>query len=230
MATRVVPDRAAVLVGGLEKTILSARPNRGKIAAMAPLPYSDTGAGIGFFVLVGLFAALEEFLIIRTLVRHEGARADRGSHLVFVGCVVVGVGGAFVLAAVVDGATIGGARWPAFAVGIALMVVGLTLRVWSIRVLGRSFTVDVRVREGQTVVDSGPYRWVRHPSYTGLLLICAGVGLAFGNAASLACAVLIPCAGCVVRVRIEERALLQELGEPYRLFAEGRARLIPAVW
>jgi protein-S-isoprenylcysteine O-methyltransferase Ste14 len=88
----------------------------------------------------------------------------------------------------------------------------------------------VRIRAGQTVVDSGPYRWVRHPSYTGLLLICAGIGSALGNGASLACALLIPLAGLVARIHTEERVLLRELGDPYRLFTEGRARLIPGVW
>ncbi len=56
---------------------------------MAPIPYSDVSAAVGFFVLVALFAGGEEFLIIRTLVRHEGARADRGTHLLSAGCVVV---------------------------------------------------------------------------------------------------------------------------------------------
>jgi protein-S-isoprenylcysteine O-methyltransferase Ste14 len=88
----------------------------------------------------------------------------------------------------------------------------------------------VRIRAGQTVVDSGPYRRLRHPSYTGLLLVCIGVGLALGNAAALACAILIPLCGIVARIRTEERVLLRELGEPYRLFAEERARLIPGVW
>jgi protein-S-isoprenylcysteine O-methyltransferase Ste14 len=90
--------------------------------------------------------------------------------------------------------------------------------------------VDVRIRAGQAVVDTGPYRWVRHPSYTGLLLICVGIGLGLGNGASLACALLIPLAGLIARIYTEERVLLQELGEPYRLFTHGRARLIPGVW
>jgi len=197
---------------------------------MAPIPYSDVSAAVVFFVLVAVFVAGEEFLIIRTLVRHDGARSDRGTHLYSAGGVAVGVGGAFTLAGTVGGASLGDARWAAYAAGLALMAGGLAVRWWSIRTLGRSFTVDVRTRTGQTVIDTGPYRWVRHPSYTGLLLICAGTGLALGNGAALACAILIPLAGLVARIHTEERVLLRELGEPYRLFAKGRARLIPGVW
>ena len=197
---------------------------------MAPIPYSDVSAAVGFFVLVAVFLGGEEYLIIRTLVRHKGARADRGTHLVSAGCVVVGVAGAFALAGTTGAASLDGARWATYAVGLALMAAGLALRWWSIHTLGRSFTVDVRIRAGQTVIDTGPYRWVRHPSYTGLLLICAGIGLALGNGASLACVIVIPLAGLVARIRTEERVLLHELGDSYRRFTKGRARLIPGLW
>jgi protein-S-isoprenylcysteine O-methyltransferase Ste14 len=97
-------------------------------------------------------------------------------------------------------------------------------------VLGRFFTTDVRVHAGQAVVDTGPYRWVRHPSYTGLLITLAGIGLALGNWGALAALVVLPAIGLVVRIRVEERALREALGEPYRRFADSRARLLPGVW
>ena len=86
------------------------------------------------------------------------------------------------------------------------------------------------VQAGQTVVDTGPYQWVRHPSYTGMLITFAGNGLALGNGLSLACAVLIPCIGLVHRIGVDERALLHGLGDPCQRYASGRARLIPHVW
>jgi protein-S-isoprenylcysteine O-methyltransferase Ste14 len=98
------------------------------------------------------------------------------------------------------------------------------------RAAGRFFTTDVRVHPGQTVVEDGPYRWVRHPPYTGLLAIFVGVGLALGNWASLATLVLLPTIGLVYRIRVEERALLDGLGEPYRRFAASRSRLVPGLW
>jgi protein-S-isoprenylcysteine O-methyltransferase Ste14 len=82
----------------------------------------------------------------------------------------------------------------------------------------------------QTVIDTGPYRWVRHPSYSGLILTLLGLGPALGNWAALAVLVVVPTVGLVVRIRVEERALLEALGEPYRRFAAGRPRLLPGVW
>jgi protein-S-isoprenylcysteine O-methyltransferase Ste14 len=121
-------------------------------------------------------------------------------------------------------------RWPLFAAGLALMLAGIVVRQWAVAMLGRSFTVVVRVREGQEVIDTGPYRWVRHPSYTGMLMTFTGYGLALGNWISILLAVLAPLAGIVVRIHFEEQALLEGLGEPYRRFAEGRKRLVPGVW
>jgi protein-S-isoprenylcysteine O-methyltransferase Ste14 len=97
-------------------------------------------------------------------------------------------------------------------------------------VLGRFFTIDVRVHPGQTVVDRGPYRWVRHPAYSGLVLTFIGFGFALGNWAALAVLAVVPTLGLVVRIRTEERALQEGLGEPYRRFAATRPHLFPGLW
>ena len=143
--------------------------------------------------------------------------------------VATGIVGPFVIAANLRGAAIAFARWPVFVLGVAVMAVGLVIRAWAIVLLGRFFTNDVRVHPGQTAVDTGPYRCVRHPSYTGLILILIGLGLALGNWAALAIAVVLPTAALVNRIGVEERVLLDGLGEPYRCFAASRARLLPGV-
>jgi protein-S-isoprenylcysteine O-methyltransferase Ste14 len=96
--------------------------------------------------------------------------------------------------------------------------------------LGGFFTVDVQVHPGQAVIDRGPYRWLRHPSYTGMVLFFAGVGLALTNWASLIVLIVAPVAGLVVRIRSEERTLLAALGNDYRRFAATRRRLFPGIW
>jgi protein-S-isoprenylcysteine O-methyltransferase Ste14 len=96
--------------------------------------------------------------------------------------------------------------------------------------LGRFFTVDVRLQSGQTVVDRGPYRWVRHPSYSGMIITFVGMGLALGNWVSLAMLVVVPTAGLIFRIHVEERTLFDGLGEPYRRFAATRRRLFPGLW
>jgi protein-S-isoprenylcysteine O-methyltransferase Ste14 len=195
-----------------------------------PLPYSDTGARIAFYAILAIFLLLEQRTRVLSWTRRDGERRDRGTLVVVVVSIAVGLAGAGVVAGDVTSAELSGARWPLFAAGLAVMLAGIVLRQWSIAMLGRSFTVVVRVREGQQVIDTGPYRWVRHPSYTGMLVTFAGYGLALGNWISILCAIVVPLIGIVVRIRVEEQALLEGLGEPYRRFAEGRKRLVPGVW
>ena len=79
-------------------------------------------------------------------------------------------------------------------------------------------------------MDRGPYRVLRHPSYTGLLLVFLGVGVMAGNTAGAAGATGLLLIAVVYRIRIEERALVAALGDRYRHFAAHRARLVPFVW
>jgi protein-S-isoprenylcysteine O-methyltransferase Ste14 len=125
-------------------------------------------------------------------------------------------------------ATVGG-PW-LFAPGVVVAWAGLLLRWWSFVTLGRYFTVVVQTTGDQPVVERGPYRVLRHPSYTGLLLAFAGCGLMLGNWAGAAAAVAVVTVAVVGRIRREERALLGALGARYRDFAARRARLIPRVW
>ncbi len=196
---------------------------------MAPLPNTNSGAKLAFYVILAIFAVLEQRVRLRSWRNASGSREDGGSLWVVIVCVAAGIGGGFLLASDVQAAAIPG-RWPVFVVGLILMCAGIALRQWAIVLLGQFFTVDVRVHHDQPVIERGPYRWVRHPSYTGMLLTLAGIGLALGNWAALAMLIVVPTAGLVVRIRSEERALLEGIGEPYRRFAATRSRLIPGLW
>jgi protein-S-isoprenylcysteine O-methyltransferase Ste14 len=197
---------------------------------VAPLPFSQPSARIAFFSVLGVWVLLEWRIRLMSLLNRAGDRLDRGSMLIVVASLGAGLAGGFVLARRLHASAITDARWPLFVAGLVLMILGLALRQWAVALLGPYFTVDVRVQPGQTVVERGPYRWVRHPSYTGLILIFVGLGLALGNWAALAVLMVVPTIGLVVRIHLEERALLEGLGEPYRRFAANRPRLFPGVW
>lgn len=110
------------------------------------------------------------------------------------------------------------------------MLVGLLLRWWAIVHLGRLFTVNVAVAIDHRVVDDGPYKLIRHPSYTGLLLVIGGVALCFGNFAS-DLVLIVPYVTLVMtRMRIEEAAMARELGESYRTYMKRTKRLIPKIY
>jgi protein-S-isoprenylcysteine O-methyltransferase Ste14 len=111
--------------------------------------------------------------------------------------------------------------------GLVVMWLGLGIRVWAVLALGGAFRTTVEVDPGQPVITRGPYRRVRHPSYTGLLLLLGGFGLALGNWLSLAICLLVPPPAFLRRIRVEEAELERVLGEPYRAYRERTARLLP---
>jgi protein-S-isoprenylcysteine O-methyltransferase Ste14 len=197
---------------------------------VAPLPYTQSGAKIAFDVVIGIFALLEWRIRLRSHLNRHGSRSDRGSLLVVVAAVAAGIAGGLVLAGTAHAAAITIARWPIFVLGLVLMIAGIAIRQWAVAVLGQFFTVDVRVHPGQSVVERGPYRWVRHPAYTGVIMTFVGIGLALGNWAALAVLTVVPIAGLLVRIHVEERALIDGLGEPYRRFAASRPHLFPGLW
>lgn len=117
-----------------------------------------------------------------------------------------------------------------FVAGAVVAWMGLLLRWWSFAALGRYFTTVVRTSPDQVVVTRGPYRVLRHPSYTGLLAVFLGGGLMFGNAVGAAVSFVILLGALVHRLLAEEHALADALGEEYVSFASKRARLVPHVW
>ncbi|HEY2825804.1 MAG TPA: isoprenylcysteine carboxylmethyltransferase family protein [Gemmatimonadales bacterium] len=117
-----------------------------------------------------------------------------------------------------------------FGVGVVTLILGSLLRRHCFRMLGASFTGDVRARPGQTIVQSGAYAWVRHPSYSAGTLMNLGLGLALGSWGSTALIVVTTLAVYSYRIAVEERALLAAVGEPYRQFMQTRARLIPFIY
>ena len=194
-----------------------------------PVPYEELShpARVVFFVSVGAFSAGE--LLQALHVRHGGTRVSVRAEVAFRAMLFSGILMLPAGRAVVPSATIGGGV-SLFAMGVAIGWLGLLLRWWSFVSLGKYFTVVVKTSADQPVVERGPYRVLRHPSYTGLLLAFAGGGLMLGNWVSTVGAVGLVLIALVYRLRIEEQALSAALGNRYREFAAGRARLIPYVW
>jgi protein-S-isoprenylcysteine O-methyltransferase Ste14 len=191
--------------------------------------YQQAGSAVVFWMLFGLFAFGEGAMQLRSRLNRGGTRSEPWSQIIVSVTLVGGLLGGLAASSTGFG-DLTAVSWPMFVVGIMFMAVGIAIRQWSIFTLGQFFTADVRVQVGQRVIDSGPYRWVRHPSYAGLIIFFTGVGLALTNAISLLILAVVPTVGLVVRIRFEERSLITELGEPYRQYAGTRKRLLPGVW
>jgi protein-S-isoprenylcysteine O-methyltransferase Ste14 len=197
---------------------------------MRPLPYANAGAKAVFIALILVWVATELVTRARTRGNQSGTSTEWGSLIAIGLSFAVGFWAAFYLASHAEGAAIEFARRAIFILGALLAAAGIAFRQWAIFILGRFFTVYVRVSEGQTVVESGPYRVLAHPSYTGMVMVFVGIGLMLDNWLSLACLAILPTVGLVIRIKVEERALLAGIGEPYRRFLATRSRLVPGLW
>lgn len=113
--------------------------------------------------------------------------------------------------------------------GIIFMLFGIILRQWSIVVLGRFFSGTVGIQKGQRVINNGPYQLVRHPSYTGLLLILIGLGLAVQSWGAIIVLLLLFGFALGYRIYVEEKVLISNLGNDYIEYMKRTKRLIPYV-
>ena len=183
--------------------------------------------GIAFFAWAG-----SEIIgsIILPRLRHRRdriklERKDRGSGLAvnigIIASVYLAFGFSLVRIAVLP-------DW-VFYPGIALMFAGVILRQWSIAILGGFFSVLVSVQEGQTIIRRGPYRFIRHPSYTGTLLTLTGIGLAVQSWGAFL--TLLVMFGIVYRyrIRVEENALVTQFGDEYTVYMKTTKMLIPFI-
>jgi protein-S-isoprenylcysteine O-methyltransferase Ste14 len=193
-----------------------------------PLPFSGGPLyAIIFWAVYVTWMLLEIRGAKNKPAKDRSQNRDRGSYQLILLLFWLALGSAFALAFLFPQATIVWHRVAVFFVGILLMLAGIAFRFYAMSVLGKFFTYQVVVQSAQVVVQAGPYRYIRHPSYTGALITLAGLGLALGNWASLLALFACMGAGYSYRISVEEHALLTALGEPYREYMQRTRRLVP---
>jgi protein-S-isoprenylcysteine O-methyltransferase Ste14 len=196
---------------------------------VTPLVFRHGAAEVAFGVLLLTWAVFETVMRGLQALRAKGPNPRDPSYYVLLPALLAAIVAAEVLGRRGRLPWPGGLVWPVVA-GLALMVAGIGLRAWSIVTLGRFFQYQIKVQPGHQVVTSGPYRFVRHPSYTGIAMVLAGIALASGDVWSLLAVAVLGGAGLAVRIRAEERQLNRALGAEYGRFAASRKRLVPGVW
>jgi protein-S-isoprenylcysteine O-methyltransferase Ste14 len=159
----------------------------------------------------------------------SGVREDRGNRWVLIPFAVIGLLDGFLPAWTdrndlwtFDGDTV---RW----LGVILFAAGGVLRLWPVFVLGHRFSGLVAIQEGHTLVSTGIYSVIRHPSYLGLLVNSLGWGLAFRSSVGvLLTLLLIP--PLLVRIEAEEKLLSTQFGAEYEAYRARTSRLIPSIY
>jgi len=192
------------------------------------LPVFASGLGLVLFdtaYFVWIASELFGAVLVPRLRRRGATRVerDRGSGPLIIFTVFVSI----ILALSFGYAGIGELPDWAFYLGIFLMFLGILVRQWAIAVLGRFFSLTVRVAQDHRVVEKGPYRLVRHPSYTGVLITFIGLGLAVQSWGALLVLLGVFSLSFGYRMRVEEKTLLSELGENYANYMKRTKRIIP---
>lgn len=115
-------------------------------------------------------------------------------------------------------------------IGLALIGAAVLLRIWVRIVLREMYTGHVQVQEGHRLVREGPYRFVRHPGYTGFILMAMGLAIGYSSLVGLAAVPALMLPGLAYRMTMEEKLLAEQFGDEYRLYARMVKRLIPGIW
>lgn len=114
--------------------------------------------------------------------------------------------------------------------GSGLVFLGAVLFIWARRTLKRNYSGHLSVKSGQALMQSGPYRFIRHPAYTGYLLMALGISLGYSSLAGLISTFVVLLPGLIYRINFEEKLLTIHFGEDYRRYQETTKRMIPGIW
>jgi protein-S-isoprenylcysteine O-methyltransferase Ste14 len=120
--------------------------------------------------------------------------------------------------------------WPTFVLGWACALASFAIRRQAIAALGRYWSLHVEIREDQPFVQSGPFRWVRHPTYASMVLELLAAGLILNAVLAVAGAATVFIPTLLRRIRLEEAALTAKFGEAYRGYCRTTPALFPRKW
>jgi protein-S-isoprenylcysteine O-methyltransferase len=180
-------------------------------------------------ILLGLaFGLSEAGLTFLKRSRDDSVDADDSTLRILWATILIAIAAGILASQRLPQAALGGAT--ALWVGCALFGLGLALRWYSILYLGRFFTVNIAIHSRHEVVDTGPYRLIRHPSYAGALIAFLGLALCLGNWLSLVLVMLPVLWAFGRRIAVEENALASALGTPYINYMRRTKRLAPYIY
>jgi len=114
--------------------------------------------------------------------------------------------------------------------GCLFITFGITIRLMAVATLKQQFTTKVSIIERHEIVETGIYKILRHPAYLGYLASLLGIGLVLGNWVGLTALVILPLAGILYRIHVEESVLLVYFGPAYQEYVNRTKRLLPGIW
>lgn len=178
--------------------------------------------------------AVELYVLFGTRVRRKdrddsGDNHDRGSLALLWVTIMSSITAASFLGALYERTNIEAGVWMPLA-AVVLIAAGLAIRLTAIYTLGRAFTANVAIHAEQTVKQDGVFRYVRHPSYTGMLLIFVALGLHLHNWLSMVVVTIPPMLALLYRTHVEEAALRGAFGQQYVDYCQRTKRFVPGIY
>jgi protein-S-isoprenylcysteine O-methyltransferase Ste14 len=181
---------------------------------------------IGFSYLYGFF---EVFMNLRqaSKIKHTKS-SDKNSLWLLYGLITVGYALSFSIGATKTGRIY---YWNTFfAIGMVLIAVGLMIRVHSILTLKQYFTYSVAKVEDHKIIETGMYKFIRHPGYLGQIIIFIGISTSISNYLSILLMMIPVTLGYLYRIKVEERFMIEQLGEDYLIYQGRTKRIIPMIY
>jgi protein-S-isoprenylcysteine O-methyltransferase Ste14 len=176
------------------------------------------------------WTASEIYIAIATRTRRgSGKRLDRGSLMVLWLTILGSITAAEWIGGAATPNMFGGAHWLRIT-AVILIITAIVIRWTAILSLGKAFSANVAIRDSQTVYRKGLYKFVRHPSYSGLLLVFVAIALHERNWLAAAVVIVLPTLALLYRIHVEEQALRQAFGEEYESYCNTTKRLIPGIY
>jgi protein-S-isoprenylcysteine O-methyltransferase Ste14 len=175
-------------------------------------------------LFLGVYAI--EYIVQRYTNPHAhepAAKSDRGSFHVITIALILAISLSVYFRLKNIGTLTGLFQW----LGLVLMIAGSAFRQWALIHLGRFFSRSVQVEAEHRVIITGPYRWIRHPAYTGMILIYTGMIMALGTWLGTFVTFMLVTGSLLYRIRVEEQTLLTALGNEYREYMQNTWVLFP---
>jgi len=175
-------------------------------------------------IFIGVYAV--DYIVPRftnPTYQRKSLQSDRGSYLAITIAIFLEISLSIYLRMKNIGTLTGWFQW----LGLLFMAAGAAFRQWALIHLGRFFSRTIQIESEHTVITAGPYRWIRHPAYTGMIAVYTGLSMAIGTWLGTLTAFIIVTASLLYSTRIEEVTLVQALGDEYRTYMKRTWELFP---
>ncbi len=176
-----------------------------------------------------LYGFFEVYMNLRQRSKSKvTAKRDEGSLWLLYGLITVGYALSFSIGTTKIGRIY---HWNTFfAIGMALAVIGLMIRIHSLLTLKQYFTYSVAKVENHKILDAGLYQLIRHPGYLGQLIIFTGISTSISNWLSILVMMIPVTLGYLYRIKAEEKFMIEQFGEDYLKYQERTKRIIPLLY